>query len=75
MKTRTVPLILHQILRRYHAHDGPAFRTLNVLEEFPRESLAIRVRRKLSSTDILELLTDLFPTAQRFAGTVSAIAI
>ena len=27
-------------------HDGRAFRTLNVLDEFTRESLAIRVRRK-----------------------------
>ena len=41
-------------------HDGRAFRTLNVLDEFTRESLAIRVRRKLSSTDVIDVLTDLF---------------
>ena len=30
----------------HRTHDGRAFRTLNVLDEFTRESLAIRVRRK-----------------------------
>ena len=33
---------------------------LNVMDEFPRERLAIRVRRKLSSTDVIDVLTDLF---------------
>ena len=33
---------------------------LNVLDEFTRESLAIRVARKLSSTDVIDVLTDLF---------------
>ena len=33
---------------------------LNVLDEFTRESLAIRVRRKLSSSDVIDVLTDLF---------------
>ena len=37
-----------------------AFRMLNVLDEFTRESLAIRLRRKLSSTDVIDVLTDLF---------------
>ena len=36
------------------------FRMLNVLDEFTRESLAIRVRRKLSSIDVIDVLTDLF---------------
>ena len=44
----------------HRTHDGRAFRTLNVLDEFTRESLAIRVRRKLSSTDVIDVLTDLF---------------
>jgi putative transposase len=44
----------------HRTHDGQAFRTLNVLDEFTRESLAIRVRRKLSSTDVIDVLTDLF---------------
>ncbi len=33
---------------------------LNVLDEFTRESLAIRVRRKLTSADVIDVLTDLF---------------
>ena len=40
--------------------DGRAFRTLNILDEFTRESLAIRARRNLSSTDVIDVLTDLF---------------
>ena len=44
----------------HRTHDGRAFRTLNVLDEFTRESLAIRVRRKLSSADVIDVLTDLF---------------
>ena len=45
----------------YHrTHDGRAFPTLNILDEFTRESLAIRVRRKLSSVDVIDVLTDLF---------------
>ena len=44
----------------HRTHDGRAFRMLNVLDEFTRESLAIRVRRKLSSTDVIDALTDLF---------------
>ncbi len=41
-------------------YDGWALRMLNVLDEFTRESLAIRVRRKLSSIDIIDVLTDPF---------------
>lgn len=40
--------------------DGKAFRTLNVLDEYSRECLAIRVERKLNSTDVIDVLTDLF---------------
>ena len=40
--------------------DGRAFRTLNILDEFSRECLAIRVNRKLNSTDVIDALTDLF---------------
>ena len=32
---------------------------LNVLDEFTREALAIRVKRRLNSTDVLETLADL----------------
>ncbi len=41
-------------------HDGRKFRTLNVIDEFTRESLAIRVARKLNSTDVIDVLSDLF---------------
>ncbi|SPH17254.1 hypothetical protein DEA8626_00770 [Defluviimonas aquaemixtae] len=40
--------------------DGKVFRTLNILDEFSRECLAIQVRRKLNSTDVIDALTDLF---------------
>ena len=44
----------------HRTHDGRVFRTLNVLDEHTRESLAIRVRRKLSLVDVIDVLTDLF---------------
>ena len=44
----------------HRTYDGRAFRMLNVLDEFTRESLAIRVRRKLSSIDVIDVPTDLF---------------
>ena len=40
--------------------DGKVFRTLNILDEYSRECLAIRVKRKLNSTDVVDVLTDLF---------------
>lgn len=40
--------------------DGKAFRTLNILDEFSRECLAIKVERKLNSTNVIDVLTDLF---------------
>ncbi len=44
----------------HRTDDGRVFRTLNVLDEFSRECLAIRVKRKLNSTDVIDVLTDLF---------------
>ena len=41
-------------------HDGRAFRTLNIIDEFTRECLMIRVKRKLNSLDVIDVLTDLF---------------
>ena len=41
-------------------HDGRKFRMLNIIDEFSRESLAIRVDRKLNSTSVIDVLTDLF---------------
>ena len=41
-------------------HDGRAFRMLCVIDEFTRESLAIRVARKLKAIDVIDVLADLF---------------
>lgn len=40
-------------------HDGRKFRMLCVIDEFTREALAIRVKRRLNSVDVLETLADL----------------
>ena len=40
--------------------DGKVFRTLNILDEFSRECLMIRVKLKLNSTEVIDALTDLF---------------
>ncbi len=42
--------------------DGRKFRMLCVVDEFTREALAIRVARRLSSSDVIEVLADLFLT-------------
>ncbi len=44
----------------HRTDDGHVFRTLNVLDEFSRECLAIRVKRKLNSIDVIDVLTYLF---------------
>jgi len=41
-------------------HDGRKYRMLNVIDEFTRECLAIRIDRKLNSTAVIEVLSDLF---------------
>lgn len=41
-------------------HDGRKYRMLTVIDEFTHESLAIRVERKLNSTDVIDVLSDLF---------------
>lgn len=41
-------------------HNGRKFRMLNVIDEFTRECLAIRIDRKLNSTAVIDVLTDLF---------------
>ena len=41
-------------------HDGRVFRTLNIIDEWTKEALAIRVKRKLNSIDVVDVLTDLF---------------
>ena len=42
--------------------DGRKFRTLNVVDEFTREALAIRVARNLKAADVIDVLADLFIT-------------
>ena len=44
----------------HRTDDGKVFRTLNILDEFSRECLAIRANRKLNSVDVIDVLTDLF---------------
>ncbi len=41
-------------------HDGRKFRMLNLINEYAKECLAIRVDRKLNSTDDIDVLTDHF---------------
>ena len=41
-------------------HDGKALRMLCIIDEFSRESLAIRVARKLKATDVIQTLSELF---------------
>ncbi len=40
--------------------EGRKFRTLNAVDEFSRECLAIRVGRRLGSTEVIDVLTNLF---------------
>jgi putative transposase len=40
--------------------DGRVFRTLNIIDEFTKEAPAIKVKRRLNSTDVVDALTDLF---------------
>ena len=39
-------------------HEGRKYRMLNLIDEFTHECLAIRVDRKLKSTDVIDLLSD-----------------
>jgi putative transposase len=41
-------------------HDGRKYCMLNVIDEFTHKALAIRIGRKLKSTDVIDVLTDLF---------------
>ncbi len=44
----------------HRTDDGRALRTLNILDEYTRECLAIRVKRKLTASEVIDALTDLF---------------
>jgi len=41
-------------------HNGKRFRMLTIIDEYTRECLAIKVDRKLNSTDVVDALLDLF---------------
>jgi len=41
-------------------HEGRKYRMLNVVDEFTHEAIAIRVKRKLNSLDVIDVLSDLF---------------
>ena len=43
-----------------YTHDGRVVKMLTIIDEFSRESLAIVVKRKMNSLDVLETLADLF---------------
>jgi len=42
--------------------DGRAFRTLNIIDEYSRESLCIFVARQITADDVIEVLSTLFIT-------------
>ncbi len=44
----------------HRTHNGRKYRMLNVIDEFTRECLAIRVARKLKAYDVIDVLSDLF---------------
>lgn len=41
-------------------HEGRKYRMLNVVDEFAHEAIAIRVKRKLNSLDVIDVLSELF---------------
>ena len=47
-------------LVKARAHDGRTFRMLNLIDELSREDLAIRIDRKLWSTDAVDVPSDWF---------------
>jgi fibronectin type 3 domain-containing protein len=51
--------ITHYLVHR-QADDGKFLRTINILEEFSKEYLAINVDQKLNSTNLIGALFDLF---------------
>ena len=44
----------------HRTEDGRAFRLLNIVDEYTRECLMIKVKRKQSSMDVMDALSDLF---------------
>jgi hypothetical protein len=44
----------------HRTHNGRKYRMLNVIDEFTRECLTIRIARKLKALDVIDVLSDLF---------------
>jgi transposase InsO family protein len=44
----------------HRTHEGRKYRMLNVIDEFTRECLVIRVARKLKAADVIDVLSNLF---------------
>ena len=44
----------------HRTEDGKAFRALNIVDEYARECLMIKIQRKLGSLDVIDALSDLF---------------
>ena len=44
----------------HRTHEGRKYRMLNVIDEFTRECIAIRVNRRLKAVDVIDVLSDLF---------------
>ncbi len=42
--------------------DGKPLRMLNIIDQYTRECLAIRVKRKITANDVIDTLKDLFIT-------------
>ncbi len=45
---------------QHRTHNGVPFRILNVIDEYSRECLSVKVARRLTHKDVLEVLLDLF---------------
>ena len=41
-------------------HEGRKYRMLNVIDEYTRECIAIRISRRLKAVDVIDVLSDLF---------------
>jgi hypothetical protein len=68
---RSVISLLGLQLRRGRTRGGRRLRVLCMVDEFTREALAIRVARKLASSDVIDTLADLFADCvpmRRFPG-------
>ena len=55
-----VPSVWSYDFVHHRTDDGKVFRALNIIDEHSRECLAIKIKRKLNSNDVIDVLTDLF---------------